>query len=89
MILTVSGKSTREVLEKAEIHLKAVIEWTKFNQLVLNPSKSSFLNYSQSECEMNALNNFTYIEIILPNFSVLSLMKSLLGMKILWQHVPK
>lgn len=60
--LTVSGKSTREALEKAEIHLKKLIEWTNYNQLVLNPSKSSFLNYSQSECEKIALNELTCIE---------------------------
>ena len=44
---TVFGKTTHEVLEKAEIHLEALIKWTKYNQLILNPSKSSFFNYSQ------------------------------------------
>ena len=29
---------------------------------LISPSKSSFLNYSQSECEMIALNGFTCID---------------------------
>ena len=68
------GKKTPDVVEIAKMHSEELIEWTRSNQLKLDPSISLFINYSQSDG--NAIALASLVIMVLPSFWVLPRMKN-------------